>query len=290
MSFCASRSRAAAARVLPFAVVAAVAAATATTLAFEPSAHAQGTTTPAPKKDDPKKGDAKPAAGAPAPAAPPTTQADGAKAATTKPAEPELTEADGTRAIYLSADIGFTRADVGGFSDNTGFDKTSANGVLAGIGVGYRYKDFRIGGRFRDAATTEFSLWSLMGEIGYGLKFRPVSPTFFLRAGYMFDVGVERAVIGSSLPKGNIQTPDVDLNGLVLGAEVGASYWITKILRVGPFIGLDLTFLHRSMVKAPQSLFPLPDETRANPLYSGNGSGVGYMVNFGLRGTGDISF
>ena len=287
MSFCASRSAAVAARVLPFVVVAAVAA-TATTFAFEPSAHAQATTPP--KKDDAKKGDAKPAAAGPALAAPPTTQVDDAKALANKPAEAELTEANGHRAIYLSADIGFTRADVGGFSDNTGFDKTSANGVLAGIGVGYRYEEFRIGGRFRDAATTEFSLWSLMGEIGYSLKFRPVSPTFFLRAGYIFDVGVERAAIGSSLPNGNIQTPDVDLNGLVLGAEAGASYWITKILRVGPFVGLDLTFLHRSTVSQPQSLFPLPDETKANPLYSGNGSGVGYMINFGFRGTGDISF
>ena len=255
-------------------------------------ARGQGTkpTTPA---SDPKKGDGKaaapPAGAPPGAAAPPTTQSDDAKALT-KPESADTPDKEEKHAIYVSADIGFTRADVGALSDATGFDKTSANGFLAGIGIGYRFKDFRIGGRFRDTSTTEYSLWSLMGEVGYGLKLRPLSPTFFVHAGYMFDVGIERGAISSSLPRGNFQTPDVDLNGLVIGGEIVASYWFSKILRAGPFIGLDLTFLHRSTVDLPQSLFPLMDETKANPLYNGNGSGAGYLLSFGLRGTFDVSF
>lgn len=204
--------------------------------------------------------------------------------------EEETKDVERERAVYLSLDVGFQRADVGGLSDSTGFDKTAANGTMAGVGVGYRSKKFRFGGRFRDTTTTEFSLWSLMGEVGYGLDFRPVSPTFFVHAGYMFDTGVERAVIASSLPRGNVLTPNVDLSGAVVGAEVVASYWFTSFLRLGPFIGFDATILSRSQSGLPQSLVRISDETRSKPLFNESGSGVGYMFSIGLRGTGDIAF
>ena len=259
-------------------------------MAFSPSAAAQATgTTPT---NAPKKADSK-AAAAPAPAAPATaaqsTSGAPAKPAT-EPAEPAVNEPDGKRAVYISVDLAFTRADVGGISDNTGFDKTGANGFLAGLGLGYRFKDLRLGARFRDASTTEYSLWSLMGEIGYGLPFRPVSPTFFAHAGYMFSNGVERSLIASALPQGNVLTPSVQLDGLVVGGEVVGSFWITKFLRVGPFVGVDFAWLHRGQVALPQSIVPLTADTRNNALYSDSGSGVGYLLNIGLRGTGDIAF
>jgi hypothetical protein len=211
--------------------------------------------------------------------------------ATATPAATETDkDKDDPRAIYLSADFGFARPDLGAFSDNLAFDKTAANGILAGIGIGYRYKALRIGGRFRDTSTTEFSLWSLMGEVGYGLPFRPLTPIIMVHAGYMFDAGVERSVIGSSLPRGNILTPNIELDGLVLGIEANAAYSITKFFRVGPFLGLDMTFLHRSQPPPPQSIVPLTDDVRKNALFGDSGSGVGYVLNLGLRVTGDIAF
>jgi hypothetical protein len=256
---------------------------------FASTASAQATA-PAtgPKKADPKKAD--PKAAPPATTAPATTAPATANASATPAAEPTLKEPDGDRAVYISVDIAFTRADVGGISDNTGFDKTGANGFLAGIGLGYRHKDFRLGARFRDSSTTEYSLWALMGEIGYGLPFRPVSPTFFAHAGYMFSNGIERSVIGSALPPGNVLTPSVQLDGLVVGGEIVASLWLTKFLRVGPFVGVDFSWLHRAQVALPQSIVPITAETRSNALYNDSGSGVGYMLNIGLRGTGDIAF
>ena len=239
-------------------------------LAFAPTAAAQGPVTP------PKKPAAAPATAAPATAAPAT--------------EPTEREPDGNRAIYVSVDLAFTRADVGGISDNTGFDKTGANGIMAGLGLGYRFKEFRLGARFRDASTTEYSLWSLMGEVGYGLPFRPVSPVLYAHAGYMFSNGVERSVIASALPPGNLLTPQVQLDGLVVGGEIVASVWLTKFLRVGPFVGVDFAWLHRSQVALPQSIVPLTAETRSNALYNDSGSGVGYLLSIGIRGTGDIAF
>jgi hypothetical protein len=250
-------------------LIAAAIVAVAPTVAAQGTPPASGTAAPkkdAPKKGDPKKPDAAPAATA-APAAPSATEASAPKPASEPPAPDETKEA--TRAVYISVDIGFTRADVGGISDSTGFDKTAANGLLAGIGVGYRYKDLRIGGRFRDSNTTEFSLWSVMGEVGYGLPFRPVSPVLFAHAGYMFSNGIERSVIGSALPAGNVLTPRAQLDGLVVGGELVASLWLTKFLRVGPFLGVD---------------------TRNNALYNDSGSGVGYLLSIGVRGTGDIGF
>jgi hypothetical protein len=212
-----------------------------------------------------------------------------------KPADPAAPKADdsekeGLRAVYISGDLGYTRPDVGALSNNTGFDKTAAGGLLAGIGIGYRWRELRFGARFRDTSTTQFNLWSLMGEVGYALPFRPISPFIFLHAGYMFDSGIQRSVVQSSLPETNALTPNVHLEGLVVGAELGASYWVTKFLRLGPFVGFDLTFLHRDQVDLPQSILPLSDQTKNNPLFSGSGNGTGYIFSIGIRATGDISF
>ena len=256
-----------------------------TFLALAPPANAQSTP-PTPAKGG--KGTTAPTQHAPAaaPAAPATT----APASEAPPAPAEDAEKEDPRAVYLSADLGFTRPDLGGISDNLAFDKTKANGLLAGLGIGYRHKALRIGARFRDASTTEFSLWSLMGEVGFGLPFRPLTPIIFVHAGYMFDAGIERAVVASSLPRGNVLTPNIDLDGLVLGVEANVAYSITKFFRVGPFLGLDLTFLHRAQPAAPQSLFPLTEETRTSALFGDSGSGVGYIINLGIRVTGDVAF
>ena len=255
-------------------------------LLAEPTAAAQGAAKPPPKKPDAKPATT-PAPATPAAATPPPPAPAAAETPPAKPADPDKED---PRAIYLSADIGFIRHDVGGLSNNTGFDKTSANGLLAGFGIGYRFKSLRIGARFRDAATTEFSLWSLMGEIGYGLDFKPIAPVLFVHAGYMFDTGIERPVFASALPRGNILTPNVDLDGLVIGGELGANYLLTKVLRIGPFIGLDFTFLKRAQADLPQSIVPIDDATKKNPIFSDSGSGVGYAISIGVRGTGDISF
>jgi hypothetical protein len=273
-----------------------VLAVAATFMAAEPTASAQDTApkTVAPAKPGDKttdaKADGKTDSGAAASTASTAPNSEEARPAEATEKKEQNKETEKERAVYISLDLGFSRADVGGLSDATGFDKTAANGLLAGVGIGYRHKGLRLGGRFRDTSTTEFSLWSLMGEVGYGLDFRPVSPAVYLHAGYMFDTGVERAMIASSLPRGNILTPAVDLDGVVVGGEVVASYWFTSFLRLGPFIGFDATILSRSQANLPQSLFPISEETRAKPLFSDSGSGLGYMLNIGLRGTGDIAF
>jgi hypothetical protein len=292
------------ARFVSFAVACAIVPAA---VAFAPIAAAQ-TAPPAapttPKKEEPKTEtpatpstpSTPPAADTTPPATGPTspTQTEAAvdtssMKAPTEPA-PAGDNVEQRRAVYISADFGFTRADVGGLSDNTNFDKTGANGILAGIGIGYRHNRLRIGGRFRDANTTEFSLWSLMGEIGYGFPMRPITPVIFVHAGYMFDSGIERSVIAHSLPSGNVLTPNLGLDGAVVGAEVLGNLHVSQFLRIGPFIGFDFTWLHRKQVSLPQSIVPLTDETKNNPLYTDSGSGVGYVFSLGIRGTGDIAF
>jgi hypothetical protein len=259
-------------------------AAVATCMAFAPAAAAQKPAQPKPAAAPAKAAPAATPATTPAPAAAP------AEPTTPPPAVDETDRADDPRAIYLSGELGFTRADIGGLSDTFGFDKTGANGLVAGIGVGYRYKALRLGGRFRDASTTEYSLWSLMGEVGFGLPFRPLTPVIFVHAGYIFDEGVERSVIASSLPKQNVLTPNIELDGLVIGAEAYLAYSVTRFLKIGPFLGADFTFLHRAQPGPPQSLQPTDEKVPNNALFNDSGSGVGYMLNLGVRLTGDVAF
>jgi hypothetical protein len=277
-------------------------------VAFAPAAAAQAippATAPAapatPKKEDSKPADTttSPAGTTPgttAPATGPTspTQTDAAvdTSAMKSPSEAAAAgnDIEQRRAIYVSVDFGFARADVGGLSDNTGFDKTGANGIMGGLGIGYRLNNLRIGGRFRDASTTEFELWSLVGEIGYGLPLRPITPVIFVHGGYMFDSGIQRSVVAKSVPAGNVLTPNLGLDGAVLGAELLGNIHLSQFLRLGPFIGFDLTWLHRKQVGLPQSIVPLTDDTKNNPLYTDSGSGVGYVFTLGIRGTGDIAF
>lgn len=262
-------------------------------LMTEPAAFAQGTTTPAKKGDKP----------APAAAPAKTTDQDKEKekekekkaedarwglAADTN--SKDLKELDASHAVYMTFDLAFNRTDLGGFSDTLGLDKTGANGLGYGIGAGVRLKELRIGARFHGASTTEFTLWNVMAEVGYGLPWRPLAPALWLHAGYMFDTGIQRGAFANQLPSGNVVAPDIDVNGLIVGTELTFSYYITKFLRAGPFLGFDALFVHRKQAPLPQSIFPVPAETRDNPLFSGTGSGIGYDVELGLRGAFDIAY
>jgi hypothetical protein len=198
---------------------------------------------------------------------------------------------ESAKAVYFSGDIGFTRSDLGLISDKTGFDKTGANGLLYGLSAGLRLRDIRFGARWRVYDTTEFALWTFALSAGYGLPIRPLSPVFSAHVGYVFDQEMQAGLFRKSLPEGTILAPDVDVKGLLLGVDINASYWVTRFVRLGAFIGADLMFLHRSQAAVPRTFFGNPPaETSALPLYSDSGSSIGLNLNAGLRGAFDIAF
>ena len=231
---------------------------------------------------------------APARKSAPTTNKPGGDVATDPPKREEQHDDDpnteDTKAVYLTADLGFALPNIGAFSNKLAFDKTTSDGFLAGLGVGYRHKAFRGGFRFRATDTGQYTLWAMMGEIGWGLPLKPITPVILIHAGYMFNTNVERSAIASYLPSTNQLTPDISLNGLVLGGEIYGAYAVTKFFKVGPFIGFDLTFLHRAQPDLPQSTQPLGPETTQNALFGDSGHGVGFIFNVGLRVTGDVGF
>jgi hypothetical protein len=243
----------------------------------------------APAKPDPKKDTAtKPAATEPKPADAQAPKKDAPVDAEKTDAEKE--EVESSRAVYVSGNIAFARVDLGGITDDTSFDRTSANGLLYGFSAGLRYKDLRIGGRWRVHSTTEFDMWSIGGELGYGLKLRPLSPVFTASVGYVWDQKIERGVFSSSLPSGTVLAPDVDMNGLLVGLDICASYWLSSFLRIGPFLGTDFMFLSRQQAALPSSIFPISDEFKNKPLYTESGSSIAYTLNIGLRGAFDVGF
>jgi hypothetical protein len=216
-----------------------------------------------------------------------------------KPADPghgseekhELdTRVEQPKAVYISGDLAFTRSDLGGLSDNTGLDRTVANGVLYGLSAGLRLKDFRFGARWRVYDTTEFALWSLAVSAGYGLPLRPVSPVFSAHLGYVWDQDIQSSLFRKSLPTGTVLPPDIDVKGILLGFDVNASYWVTRFVRLGAFVGADFMFLSREKASPPATIFGPSSEVEGNPLYSQSGSSIGLNVNLGLRGAFDIAF
>jgi hypothetical protein len=250
---------------------------------------AQSGTKTAPAKPDAKKD----AATKPAGTEPKAADAQGPKK--DAPVDAEKTDAENeekesTRAVYVSGNIAFARVDLGGISDNTSFNRTAANGLLYGFSAGLRFHDLRIGGRWRVHSTTEFDMWSLGGELGYGLKLRPLSPVFTASVAYVWDQKIERGAFSSSLPTGTVLAPDVDLNGLLVGLDICASYWLSSFLRIGPFIGTDFMFLSRQKAPLPSTLFPISDEFKNKPLYTESGSSIAYTLNIGLRGAFDVGF
>lgn len=226
------------------------------------------------------------------------TQAAAAKPAAEEAKADEKAGEDGeldlskesAKAVYFSGDVGFTRSDLGGLSDSLGFDRTAANGLLYGLSAGLRLKDFRFGARWRVYDTTEFALWTFALSAGYGLPIRPISPVFSVHAGYVFDQDMQQGLFRKSLAPGVVLPPDVDTKGLLVGADINASYWVTRFVRLGVFIGADLMFLHRSKVDVPYSVFGTPAEYSSLPLYSDSGSSVGLNLNAGFRGAFDIAF
>ncbi|MBX3227697.1 MAG: hypothetical protein KIT84_15180 [Labilithrix sp.] len=222
-------------------------------------------------------------------------KAAAAAAATPAPAEPQPApgEWDDTveaeKAIYVQADLGYTRPDLATIDvSSMAFDNSASNGVLLGLAAGYRKKDLSIGLRYRIYDASDFTLWSFAVAASYALKYRPVTPIFSAHLGYVFDQSIEPSVIRSSLPEGTVLPPDVDVKGLLLGGEGSANYWVTKWFRVGAFLGLDFMFLSRAKAPRPQSIFGPSPEVDELPLYKEGGFGIGVTLNLGLRGSFDL--
>jgi hypothetical protein len=254
--------------------------------AVETSALAQ--TQPKPASPAPSPATHPKPAGGPLAAVPgsePTATEDAAKKK-----EEEDDEKESPRAIYFSGDLAFTRVDIGGLVNNLDFEQTAANGVLYGFAAGVRQKDMRYGLRWRVYDTTEYAIWTVAASIGYGLPLRPLSPVFSLNLGYAWDQKVQQGALRGSIPRGTILPPDVDLRGLVLGLDVNASYWITRFLRLGMFIGADFFLLHRLQANIPASIPPITPQERQHPLFTEDGLGLGYSLNVGFRGAFDIGF
>lgn len=209
--------------------------------------------------------------------------------AAAKPAElPEFDDkVEAPRAIFLSADFGATRPDLG-LGGDLGFDKTAANGVLYGVAAGYRLRAWRFGLRWRVQDTTEFTLWSFAASAGYAFPLRPLTPIVSFHLGYTFDQGFEPPVTRSALAQGAVLPPVVDVKGLVGGIDLAASYWVTAWGRLGIFVGADAMFLSRATATMPRSIFGATPEVANHPLYTGSDTSLGLNLNAGIRGAFDI--
>jgi hypothetical protein len=226
----------------------------------------------------------------PAPVTAPAPAPASAPAPSEQPAaNPSAEDTEAEKAVFFSGDIGFTRSQLGIAQSHLGFDKTGANGWLYGLLAGVRLKNLRLGIRWRVYDTTEFDLWSFAASAGYVFSPRPLTPIVSAHVGYVFDEKLQAGLFRSSIPPGNVVTPDVDLRGILAGVDVSAQYWLTKAIRLGGFVGVDAMFLHRPQVATPQSLFGPTPTFDALPLYSESANTFGLNFNVGVRGEFDIA-
>lgn len=203
--------------------------------------------------------------------------------------ELDVENVEAERAVYFAADLAITRADLGAIVDNTGFDRTGAFGTMWGFSAGYRLKLVRAGLRFRIYDTTQFTLWSIAVSGGYTMPLRPLSPIFSGHLGYVFSQSLEPSLYPGAIPEGTFLPPKVDVKGVILGADVQASYWVKKWFRVGPFLGIDLMFLDRSKTDVPRSITGAPPaEITSHPIYTESGFGLGVNFQLGIRAAFDI--
>lgn len=191
-------------------------------------------------------------------------------------------------AIYASGELAVTRSDVGLIVDDTGFDRTGANGLAYALAAGYRKGDRRYGLRWTVHDTTELTLWSLALSAGYELPMKPLTPVLSAHLGYVFTRSMQAGLFRSSLPEGTVEPPTVRMRGALLGIEAEASYWLASYFSVGPFLGADLMLLSREKAELPRSIFGIPAELPDEPLYRESGTGLGVNFTLGVRGTFDV--
>jgi hypothetical protein len=231
-------------------------------------------------EEDEKKKKAAAAAAAAAPPPPP------APAPTPPPSE----DIEAPKAIFIAADIGYTRADMSTIgASSMAFDSGSANGLILGLSGGLRLREWQYGLRYRIYDASTFTLWSFAASVSYALKYRPLTPILEGHLGYVFDQSIDAPVFKSSLPQGTVLPPDVNVRGVILGGEGSANYWVANWFRLGAFLGFDLMFLSRERAPLPQSVFGPTPEVASLPLYKDSGFGVGVNINLGIRGSFDIA-
>jgi hypothetical protein len=216
---------------------------------------AQDPEAPAPAPG-PTESPAAPPGPAPAEAPPPAPQEINAPPPETPPSE-EKDRGLGLEWIWLSADVGYSFADLGSLKGGSslGIATTSSSGPALGIGAGVRLLFLTAGLRARDIPLSVGNVVELDGEIGLH---SPGSFQFYFgaRGGYLFSGNLSANAVAGATEAGGTP-PNVSFSGGNVGMMIGFDYYFNHFVSFGLDANPEFMFIQRPPVPLP-SLPPLP--------------------------------
>jgi len=165
--------------------------------------------------------------------------------------------------VWLNAEIGggtwaSTRSRANNLVDaNT--VKTSQTGLLYGAGLGVRLVFITLGARFRLGNFSEWSLWTLNGELGIHIPLGSVEPYFTFGGGYASMGAFNNKNLGGSL-----KSEDVDVKGYDIRGGFGVDVYVSNTFSIGANLTGELLALTRPGV-IPRSSSPHRNAARTPP-------------------------
>lgn len=187
----------------------------------------------------------------------------------------ESTEQDngmGLKLFYIQPEVGFGYATLGNaLPDNAGAvtingtpvandgsKYRSGSGLALGLGAGFEFITFQLGGRLRMISTGNYNLWNAGGELMYQPGSGRLWPHIGLTVGYAWAANWKDEIcIGKCAL--------LDVHGLSVGARGGVQYFVTKQIEIGADATLDVLMLSRPSINL-------------DPVYGQDGSGTGVAL------------
>jgi hypothetical protein len=175
----------------------------------------------------------------------------------------------GLEFLWVDVEGGYEYIALQGFRANALLDgdavKDSGSGFALGVGAGVRLIFLTLGGRFRIARLSAWSLYTLDAELGLHMPLGALEPSFTFAVGY--------ATLGTPSSDGvaGFDAEAVDVSGA--NARLGANldYYVNPLLSFGARASFEALALWRAGAEQPTAV---PSETAAP--YGRDGDGIGF--------------
>lgn len=204
-----------------------------------------------------------------------------------QPSSAEPTPPPKQQLAFLEAGLGGMYVDTLALKDAELLDpyrwQTSGFGSTWSVALGVRARQFSIAATYREGNFADWQLWTLGAEASMHFPLGRLEPYFGLGVAHASIAGLSADV--SHAPY-FAMAPAIDIHGLDLRVNVGASYHVVPWFSVGANLSGDAFFLSR---KGDHLIRTSSTDPNARPTWvyatdgSGNGLGMGLSLVLGLH-------
>lgn len=179
----------------------------------------------------------------------------------------------GLEFVWVDVEGGYEYLSLQAFHSSSLLDgavlRDAGSGLSLGAGAGVRLVFLTLGARFRIAQLSDWSLWTLGGELGLHLPLGALEPSFSVGVGYAALAGAGT----EDLP--GLGTSLIDVSGVDARLGANLDYYVNPLLSFGARGSFELLALWRA--GAPEA-----DAAGLPAQYTRDGSGVGYGITLSL--------